>query len=142
MPEPKKQRQIRVVELGGRCPRGEIFRDPYSYTREGENVKVKGKCITNQGTPGKTPASDKVLPKLKAGKLFGWKADLPAAERRKSLKKATSVEGCRAVIFRINALRGYTKNTSPPTYNKLVADWKWLRKQGFCELKSKENGKG
>lgn len=139
---PKKPRQIRVVELGARCPSGEIFRDPYSYTREGKEVNVKGKCIVNQGTPGKTPASDKVLPKLKAGTLFGWKAKLPAAERRKSLKKATSVEGCRAVISRMNAVRGYTKKTSPTTYKKLVADWKWLREQEFCTLKSKENGKG
>lgn len=135
----EKKRQIRVVELGARCPSGKIYRDPYTYKREGKKVRVKGGCVDDQGTPGKTPASKKTLPKPKAGKLYGWKADLPATERRKSLKKATSVEGCGAVISRINMERGYTKNTSPSTYKKLVADWKWLRQQNFCELKTKKD---
>lgn len=135
----QKPRQIRVVELGARCPTGKIWRDPYSYNREGKKVKVKGDCVDDQGTPGKTPESKKTLPKPKAGKLFGWKADLPATERRKALKKATSSSGCRAVISRMNMERGYTKNTSPSTYNKLVADWEWLREQNFCKLKSKKD---
>lgn len=126
-----------VVELGKKCPSGKIWRDPYRYQREGKVVKVKGKCIEDVGKKGKTPPGKRVLPRPVPGELYGWKADLPATERRKSLKKATRSEGCRGVISRMNMERGYTKRTSPSTYKKLVADQKWLRKQDFCKLKEK-----
>lgn len=124
-----------LIELGRKkCPPGKIRRKGYT-TRKG--VHVPSVCVTDVGKRGKTPPSKRVLPPPKAGKLKGWKAELPATERHKALRRANEKYGCRDVILDLNLLANYTKRTSPETHRKARADMDWLRERAFCKLKTK-----
>lgn len=125
-----------LVELGkSKCRSGFIRREGYT-TKRGK--KVGAGCVKDTGKPGKTPASKKVLPKPKAGRLMGWKEDLSASKRHSILLKANKAHGCKDVILDLNLLANYTKRTSPDTHKKARADMSWLREQGVCKLKTKE----
>lgn len=123
-----------LVELGRSCGPGQILRK--GYTRK-DGTRVAPGCVQDQGAPGKTPAYKRTLPQPKAGMLKGWAAKKSPAQRHEALKKAVKVEGCRSVISRLNLERGLTKTTSPSTASTAKKDWQWLRKQGFCKLKTK-----
>ena len=74
-----------VIEMGrGSCPAGKVRRKPYTRS---DGTRVKPSCVVDQGKRGKTPKSEQVLPKPKAGKLMGWKTDLSTADRRLGPKR-------------------------------------------------------
>jgi len=123
-----------LVELGRGCGPGQIMRR--GFTRK-DGAYVPPGCVKDQGAPGRTPASKRILPQPKAGALKGWEAKKSAEQRHASLRKAVKAEGCRNVISRLSLERGFTKRTSPSTAAKAKADQAWLRKQGFCKLKTK-----
>lgn len=124
-----------LIELGRRkCGRGRILRKSFT-TRSGR--KVKAACVKDTGRPGKTPASGRVLPVPEPGFLRGWRRTMSVQERHSVLRKVNSEEGCASTIRRLNLLANFTKRTSPETYRKAREDMAWIRKQGFCELKSK-----
>lgn len=126
-----------LVELGRtRCGPGKILRR--GYTRK-DGTYVKPGCVEDQGAPGKTPASKRILPQPKEGTLKGWQADASASSRHAALRKAVKAEGCRNTISRLSLERGFTKKTSPSTARTAAADQNWLRKQGFCRLKGKRS---
>jgi hypothetical protein len=126
-----------LIELGRakRCEPGEIRRRGYT-TRHG--VRVPSTCVKDVGKKGKTPPSEKVLPKPKAGKLQGWSHDLPATERHRILRRVAKKHGCKDAILDLNLLANYTKRTDPTTHKKARADMKWLHKQDWCALKTKK----
>jgi hypothetical protein len=123
-----------LVELGRGCGPGQIMRR--GFTRK-DGAYVAPGCVKDQGAPGRTPASKRILPQPKAGMLKGWEAKKSADQRHASLRKAVKAEGCRNVINRLSLERGFTKKTSPKTAATAKKDWQWLRKQGFCKLKTK-----
>jgi hypothetical protein len=123
-----------LVELGRGCGPGQIMR--HGFTRK-DGVYVPPGCVKDQGARGRTPASKRILPQPKAGMLKGWEAKKSAEQRHASLRKAVKAEGCRNVINRLSLERGFTKTTSPKTAATAKKDWQWLRKQGFCKLKTK-----
>lgn len=123
-----------LVELGRGCGPGQILRR--GFTRK-DGAYVPPGCVKDQGAPGRTPASKRILPQPKEGTLKGWEAKKSAPQRHAALRKAVKAEGCRAVISRLSLERGFTKRTSPSTAAKAKADQAWLRDQGFCKLKSK-----
>lgn len=123
-----------LVELGRGCGPGKIMRR--GFTRA-DGAYVRPSCVQDQGAPGRTPASKRILPQPKAGMLKGWEAKKSPAQRHEALRKAVKVEGCRSVINRLSLERGFTKTTSPKTAATAKRDWQWLRKQGFCKLKTK-----
>lgn len=114
------------------CPRGYIMRKAYT-TRKG--VKVGRSCTPDTGKPGRTPPRGRTLPKPEPGGLRGWSKDLPEAGRREALKRLTGREGCGTVIKRLVLLRNLTADQE--TKRAAKGDQEWLRKQGFCELKTK-----
>lgn len=123
-----------LVELGRHCGPGKIMRR--GFTRH-DGTYVPPSCVEDQGKPGKTPSYRRVLPVPEEGKLKGWSSSQGDQERHQALKKAVKSEGCRGVILRLNLEANFTKNTSPKTYKKARKDMTWLRKQGFCKLKTK-----
>jgi hypothetical protein len=124
-----------LIELGRKsCGPGKIRRAAY-MTRKG--VKVPAKCVEDTGKRGKTPLSQRVLPQIQPGFLKGWKHDMPVSKRHQIIQKVTDAEGCASTIRRLNLLANYTENTSPATHSKAREDMAWVRKQSFCDLKSK-----
>lgn len=125
-----------LIELGrsNGCAAGKIRRKGYT-TKKG--TRVKSTCVEDQGRKGKTPKSKQVLPKPKAGKLMGWKHGLPASERHTILRKVAKKHGCKDAILDLNLLANYTKRSAPSTHRRARADMAWLRKQGWCGLKTK-----
>lgn len=123
-----------LVELGRHCGPGQILRK--GYTRNDGTYVAPG-CVQDQGARGRTPASKRILPQPKAGMLKGWETKKSAGQRHEALRKAVKAEGCHSVISRLNLERGLTKRTSPKTAATAKKDWQWLRKQGFCKLKTK-----
>ena len=137
-----------LIELGRRCPRGKIWRK--GYTRK-DGTKVKGDCVKDTGKPGKTPPSEKVLPKPKKGNLScrgeDWEKTDSKAERHRIIKCLVTEKNrgkkdpCRTTILDLNLLANFTKRTSPGTHRKARADMAWARKQKWCKLKSKKKAK-
>lgn len=123
-----------LIELGRACGPGQILRK--GYTRR-DGTYVSPGCVKDQGAPGRTPASKRVLPAPKPGSLKGWKAADSASKRHEALKKAVKAEGCRPVINRLTLERNFTYRTSPRTSQTAAADAKWLHDRSFCKLKSK-----
>jgi len=124
-----------LIELGRGCGPGQILRN--GFTRK-DGTYVPPGCVKDQGTRGKTPAWQRVLPKPKAGMLKGWKADESAEDRHAALRRAVKSEGCRSVITRLTLEHNFTYRTSPKTAKTAMTDAKWLHKQGFCKLKTKK----
>lgn len=122
-----------LVELGRACGRGKILRAAY---RRSDGTYVKAACVPDKGAPGKTPASKRVLPEPVAGDLGVWKKDMAASKRHDSLRKVVERRGCRKVIGSLTLLRNLSSDRGTKMAAK--ADWKWLRGQGFCKLKSKD----
>lgn len=118
------------------CPRGYIMRKGYT-TRKG--VRVGPHCTPDTGKPGKTPPKERILPKPEPGGLGGWSKDLPEGGRQEALKRLTGREGCGTVIKRLVLLRNLTADAA--TKRTAQGDEDWLRKQGFCRLKTKAKKK-
>jgi len=137
-----------LVELGRKCPAGQIFREGYTrkgYTRkDGEHVKtahVPGGCIRDVGLPGKVPASRRWAKFPAKGKFIaGWHHEDPVQTRHGAIKKELKREhnDCLVVQHKLLQLRNITENTSPSTSRTAEADRKWLVSQGFCHLKGKK----
>jgi hypothetical protein len=72
----------------------------------------------------------------KGGYLPGWSKKASPERRHSAVRRVTEREGCRVAIRRLIQLANVT--TDKPTKVKARADYKWLRKQGFCKLKSKK----
>ncbi len=122
-----------LIEMGrSRCPSGKIWRVPY---KRSDGTRVKGTCVPDTGAPGKTPASKRFIPKMGPGTLTGWHKDQAASTRHAKLAKLTKSVGCREALRRVNVIANAT--TDRPTEAKLRTDYKWLRNQGFCHLKTK-----
>lgn len=115
-----------------KCPPGYIMRKAYT-TQKG--VKVGQSCTPDTGKPGKTPPEGRILPKPEPGALGGWSKKLSDSARREVLKKLTGREGCGTVIKKLVLLRNLT--TDQATKKTAKSDQGWLKKQGFCELKTK-----
>lgn len=123
-----------LIELGrAKCKQGEILRRGY-ITRTG--VRVPPTCVTDQGAPGKTPASKRVLPKPTPGAIGPWKKDASPAKRHSAIKQAVRRRGCRKVIGSLTLLRNLSAD--PGTKATAKKDAQWLHKQPFCKLKSKK----
>lgn len=128
------------AKTDSRCPRGRIFRKGFTrkaFTRaDGTRVdktRVKGGCIIDRGKPGKGP---KILPTPREGALGGWKKDMSERGRHAILKRLTKKDTCATVIRRLVLLRNISDD--PKTDRVAEADQKWLHKQPFCKLKTKE----
>lgn len=121
-----------LVELGRKCARGKILRS--GFTRS-DGTYVAPACVPDKGAPGKTPAYKRVLPTPEPGSLGKWSKRMPDAARHAELKKTVDRRGCRAVIGSLTLLRNLTADR--PTKAAAKADAAWVRKQGFCKLKTK-----
>jgi hypothetical protein len=119
-----------------KCPAGMILRRGHTTKR---GTRVEPACVPDKGAPGKTPASGKILPKPEPGGTGGWSKDLPDPQRRGVLRKLSEREGCGTAIKKMTLLRNIT--TDAETKRKAKADAAWLRRQGFCALKTKKDGK-
>lgn len=122
-----------LVELGLTCGPGKIRREPYDRK---DGVHVKAACVPDTGARGKTPPSKRWLPKLGPQPLGGWGKDRAASTRHWALLKKTRQKGCREVLRTVNAIANVT--TDRPTERLLRSDYKWLRRQEACELKTKK----
>ena len=68
--------------------------------------------------------------------LGGWSKRASTAKRRSILKGLLKRRSCRRVLGAANAIANVTQDAE--TKRKLRADYKWLRSQGACKLKSKD----
>ena len=142
----------------GACHVGQILRSGYrrkAYTRaDGTRVKasyVPPRCVKSQGLPGKTMASAKVLPRLRHGELtrYGYRADKPAAQRLKALKRSAAAYGYRSTVGRVVAIMNYSKH-NPRLHRIYKTDLKNLRaahaagkmKKGGAKKKKKTTKRG
>lgn len=78
----------------------------------------------------------KWMPDLGPRPLGRWSKRLPASVRHASLVKKTAQRGCLRVLRDLNALANVTRDK--PTERLLRKDYKWLRSQGVCKLKTKK----
>lgn len=78
----------------------------------------------------------KWLPDLGPSPLGRWSKRFPDYVRHGSLAKKAQERGCLRVLRDLNALANVTKDKT--TEKLLRKDYKWLRAQGFCKLKSKK----
>lgn len=109
--------------MARRCEEGKIFRRAY-VTKKG--TRVAGKCIKDQGKPGK----GKRLFTLRRGTLgkYGYKTKFSENERRGALYRAVSGEGYATVVRKLNAVSILQKNTNPRVYKILRSDMEWVQK--------------
>ena len=103
------------------CKKGEIRRKAYT-TKNG--VKVKAKCIKDQGLPGKGP---KLIPKLNEGTLGNYSTKKSDLSRHRALMKASRQTSPNTVIRKLNAVSILTKNTSPKASKTMKKDMKYVR---------------
>lgn len=122
-----------LIEMGG-CKKGQILRRGYTTKR---GIHVKPSCVKDTGAPGKTPKSKRWLPDLGPRPLGRWSKRLPASLRHQSLARKTEERGCLRVLRDLNALANVTRDQA--TQSLLRQDYKWLRDQGFCRLKTKKD---
>lgn len=115
------------------CPKGKIRVASHKRTRPGgkrKSIVVKSKCVPDKGKPGRTPKSQRVLPKLTPGKLgkFGYSnvKKTSAKERRKALERAVKSDGYAPIIRRLNVIRTYNKNA--PIFEIYDSDLKWMQR--------------
>ena len=108
------------------CGKGKICRK--AYTRK-DKIKVKGKCIKNQGKPGKGP---KLFEVKDAGMLgqFGYALMKKKELRQRALNKAVKKYGRLKVKRHLVAIRTLSKSR-PHNYNKLNADVVYVTKKFF-----------
>jgi hypothetical protein len=132
-----------LIELGRTCPRGKVRRAAYrrsGYTRKDgtrvEATHVPAGCVVDKGAPGKTPESKKFLPDLGPTPLGGWKKDQPSSERLSKLRGVAKKRGCRETLRTVNAIANVT--TDRQTEKKLRSDYKKLRADPSCHLKTKK----
>jgi hypothetical protein len=122
-----------LIELGRKkCSSGQILRKGFT-TKKG--VKVPPACVTDTGAKGKTPKNKRWFPE---GVDIGrWKKTKSDGARRIILADLLD-DGrtCGSVLRDVNALANVTADKE--TKRKLRADYKWLRKQDVCTLKSKK----
>lgn len=121
-----------LIEIGRKCPAGKILRKAF---RRKDGTYVKASCVPDKGAPGKTPAAKRWLPDLGPSPLKGWSKDKSASRRHSELKKLVNKKGCREALRTVNAIANVT--TDRETERKLRADYKWVRGQGWCRLKTK-----
>lgn len=122
-----------LIELGRSCPRGKIRRKGY---RRKDGTRVKSACVPDKGKPGKTPISERDLPKPKKGHLRGWHANESASKRHAALKKWVRKTNCKKTIGKLTLLRNISPDRKVDRAAK--ADAKWLHDQDFCKLKTKK----
>lgn len=105
------------------CPRGEIFRKAYVKKN---GTRVAGKCIKDQGKPGK----GKRLFTLRKGTLgrYGYKTKFSTGARHEALRKAVAGESYAAVVRKLNAVSILQRNTNPSVYKILRSDMAWVQK--------------
>ena len=113
-----------------RCSRGKIYRK--AYTRK-DRTHVRGKCIRNQGAPGKWADEHKGegIGKLKEGELsrLGYSLRKTVRSRHTALNKAARKYGALSTYRKLNALATYTKRTSPLLSKKALADRNFIGKE-------------
>lgn len=87
------------------------------------------------GNPGKgLPGGEPGIGKLKEGELskFGYSFGKTARSRHTAINAATKKHGALSVYRKLNALAVYTKNTSPGTSKKALADRNYVgKKHGY-----------
>lgn len=115
-----------------RCPNGHIVRKSYTRkTKSGKTVRVPATCVKDKGRKGKTPKSQRVLPKLKKGGLgkYGYSnvKNLAAGVRRKALEKGIKKEGYAPIVRRLNVIRTYNKNNLQ-LFKIFDSDMKWIQR--------------
>ena len=121
-----------LIELGRKkCRSGQILRKGFT-TRKG--VKVPPVCVTDTGAKGKTPKSKRWFPE--SVDIGPWAKRKPAGQRRAILKDLLDGRPCGSVLRDVNAVANVTADKE--TKQKLRADYKWLRAQDVCKLKSKK----
>lgn len=101
------------------------------YTRK-DGVRVKRHKRPDTGRRGRTPPSQRVLPKLEAGKLPGYHpSSQNLEERRKALDKLTrgaSADKVLKLARRVQVLANYTSRSQPRNAGKYRSDAKYLFK--------------
>lgn len=120
-----------LIELGRKkCHNGQILRKGFT-TRKG--VKVPPVCVTDTGARGKTPKGKRWFPE--GVNIGAWAKKKSTGQRRAILKNLLDGRPCGSVLQDVNAVANVTSDTE--TKRKLRADYKWLRAQNVCKLKSK-----
>jgi hypothetical protein len=93
----------------------------------GKTIRVSSHRVTNRGLPGRGPF---ILPPMRSGGLYGWKAALPKTRRRSSLTVAMRHETPRGVFRRLQLLSRYLKRTArSPTRDVLAVNTAWVRRK-------------
>jgi hypothetical protein len=122
------KKMLALNNMPTKCPKGKILRS--AYTRK-DGTHVAATCVPDKGKPGKTPAADKVLPKLKPGMLgqFGYHdvKNLTLKERHAALTKSVQNAGYATTIRRLNAVANYDKLSDPVAHKIFRADMNWVR---------------
>jgi hypothetical protein len=141
-----------------KCPPGKILRK--SYHRKGHTRKshksgkkhvsgsfvsrtfVPASCVKDRGTPGKTPKSERVLPKI--GKKislrqYGYSVKKNQSKRHETLRKASKKEGHLNVLRHLNLVRNYQPQdkTGKSIKKKMTKDIEYLSQQ-YKKYKKKE----
>lgn len=108
------------------CSSGKIRRS--AYTRK-DGTYVKSACVKDMGKRGKTPKKDRVLPKLKPGKLsaYGYSTFEGVRNRQTALKKAVAKEGYLKILRRLVAVSNYNKRSAPAAHEVMRKDIAWLQ---------------
>lgn len=111
------------------CPKGKIRRK--SYTRQ-DGTYVRSTCVPDKGKPGKTRASNKVLPKPIPGELskYGYSniKNTLAGKRRKALTRAVKDAGYATIVRRVNLIANYNKLSNPRVHKIMRSDITWMQK--------------
>jgi hypothetical protein len=112
-----------------RCPKGQIERIGYSFTKKQSKklIKVKPTCIDDKGKPGKGPKLI-TIPREDQGLLdkYGYTLKKSHIDRVKALKKAYREINHLKILRYLNAIRTLQKSNEK-YYNKLDKDVKWLQ---------------
>ena len=123
------------------CPKGKIRRS--AYTRK-DGTHVGSTCVPDVGKPGKTPASQKVLPKPKPNVLTskGYRVNKSAEARHKALDRVVKERGESPLsVFRhLLLIANYTTTSNPEAHAVYRRDMAWVKKKyGIGSRKSRRS---
>ena len=121
-----------LPDLRGRT----IRRKGYTTRRRGKTIRVRSSRVKDMGAPGKWRAEHMGTPgigPLKKGKLssLGYSVGSKTSSRHRAIDRAVGRYGKLSTLRKLNAVRVYTRRTSPKKSKTFKSDVRYVQKKYY-----------
>ena len=109
-----------------------IRRKGYTAHRRGKTIRVRSSRVKDMGAPGKWKEVRSIGP-LKKGKLssLGYDVTEKSSRRHRAIDTAVGKYGKLSTLRKLNAVRVYTRRTSPKKSKTFKSDVRYVQKKYY-----------